>query len=69
MLQFFFVPYYLLFIMEKSEKIGLTPSELRDQILEKLDLYSEDQIKIGIVKFLNFDQLVDLKDSLDREVF
>ena len=55
--------------MEKSGKIGLTPSELRNQILEKLDLYSEDQIKIGIVKFLNFDQLIDLKDSLDREVF
>ena len=55
--------------MEKSEKIGLTPSILRGEILQKLDLYSEDQVKIGIVKFLNFDELIKLKDSLDREVF
>tara|TARA_B100001029_G_C14980099_1_gene405501 strand:- start:32 stop:220 length:189 start_codon:yes stop_codon:yes gene_type:complete len=55
--------------MEKSKKIGLTPSILRGEILQKLDLYSEDQVKIGIVKFLNFDELIKLKDSLDREVF
>lgn len=55
--------------MEKSKKIGLTPSILRGEILQKLDLYSEYQIKIGIVKFLNFDQLIKLKDSLDSEVF
>lgn len=55
--------------MGKSKKIGLTPSILRGEILQKLDLYSEDQVKIGIVKFLNFDELIKLKDSLDREVF
>ncbi len=61
LLQFFFVPYYLLFIMN--------PSDLKDQLIDKLDLYSKEELKIGIVKFLTIEQCIDLMDSLDREVF
>ena len=47
----------------------MNPSDLKDQLIDKLDLYSKDELKIGIVKFLTIEQCIDLMDSLDREVF
>ncbi len=43
--------------------------DLRDKVMDNLEDYSNDQIILGLVKFLNYAQLEDLKDSLDREIF
>ena len=43
--------------------------DLRDRVMDKLEDYSKEQIILGLVKFLNYAQLEDLKDSLDREIF
>lgn len=46
-----------------------TPTDLKDRVMDNLEDYPKDQIILGLVKFLNQDQLIDLKDSLDREIF
>ena len=43
--------------------------DLRDRVMGNLEDYSKEQIILGLVKFLNYAQLEDLKDSLDREIF
>jgi hypothetical protein len=43
--------------------------DLRDRVMDNLEDYSKEQIILGLVKFLNYAQLEDLKDSLDREIF
>jgi len=43
--------------------------DLRDRVMDNLEDYSKEQIILGLVKFLNQAQLIDLKDSLDREIF
>ena len=43
--------------------------DLRDRVMDNLEDYSKEQIILGLVKFLNQSQLIDLKDSLDREIF
>ena len=43
--------------------------DLRDRVMDSLEDYSKEQIILGLVKFLNYAQLEDLKDSLDREIF
>ncbi len=43
--------------------------DLRDRVMDNLEDYSKEQIILGLVKFLNYAQLEDLKDSLDRDCF
>lgn len=43
--------------------------DLRDRVMDNLEDYTKEQIILGLVKFLNYAQLEDLKDSLDREIF
>ena len=42
--------------------------DLRDRVMDNLEDYTKEQIILGLVKFLNYAQLEDLKDSLDREI-
>ena len=46
-----------------------TPTDLKDRVMDNLEDYPKDQIILGLVKFLNQSIDLDLKDSLDREIF
>ena len=46
-----------------------TPQELRDSLVDDLELFDKDYLIKLIVCFLPQSQLEELKDSIDREIF
>ena len=44
-------------------------SELKNLLIDKLDNFEKDYLIKSLVKFLNHSQLLDLLDSIDREIF
>ena len=44
-------------------------SELKELLIDKLDNFDKDYLIKSLVKFLNYAQLLDLLDSIDREIF
>lgn len=44
-------------------------SELKELLIDKLDNFDKDYLITSVVKFLNHAQLLDLLDSIDREIF
>tara|TARA_R100000664_G_C2657272_1_gene75121 strand:+ start:45 stop:200 length:156 start_codon:yes stop_codon:yes gene_type:complete len=51
----------------------MTPTELKDSVLDQLEKYTRNMTKEDILKsfisFLPQSQIEELKDSLDREIF
>ena len=45
------------------------PEELREALIDDLELFEKDYLIRSIVCFLNHSQREDLKDSIDREIF
>ena len=43
--------------------------KLKDELIDDLNKYSKKYLIIAFIKFLNSNQLEDLKDSIDREIF
>jgi len=42
---------------------------LKDSLIDDLNKYSKKYLIIAFIKFLNTNQLEDLKDSINREIF
>ena len=51
------------------KKSKLTKKELKELLIDKLDNFDKDYLIKSLVKFLNHAQLLDLLDSIDREIF
>jgi len=51
----------------------MTPTELKDSVLDQLEKYTRNMTKEDInksfISFLPQSQIEELKDSLDREIF
>ena len=45
------------------------PEELRESLIEDLELFDKDYLIKSIICFLPQSQLEELKDSIDREIF
>ena len=45
------------------------PEELREALIDDLELFEKDYLIRSIISFLPQSQLEELKDSIDREIF
>ena len=45
------------------------PEELRESLIDDLELFDKDYLIRSIICFLPQSQLEELKDSIDREIF
>ena len=45
------------------------PEELRESLIDELELFDKDYLIKSIICFLPQSQLEELKDSIDREIF
>ena len=45
------------------------PEELRESLIDDLELFDKDYLIKSIICFLHQSQLEELKDSIDREIF
>ena len=45
------------------------PEELREALIDELELFEKDYLIRSIVCFLDHSQREELKDSIDREIF
>ena len=45
------------------------PEELRESLIDDLELFDKDYLIKSIICFLPHSQLEELKDSIDREIF
>ena len=45
------------------------PEELRESLIDDLELFDKDYLIRSIVCFLDHSQRKELKDSIDREIF
>ena len=45
------------------------PKELRESLIDDLELFDKDYLIKSIICFLPQSQLEELKDSIDREIF
>ena len=45
------------------------PEELRESLIDDLDVFDKDYLIKSIICFLPQSQLEELKDSIDREIF
>ena len=45
------------------------PEELREALIDDLELFEKDYLIRSIISFLPQSQLEQLKDSIDREIF
>ena len=45
------------------------PEELRETLIDELELFEKDYLIRSLLSFLPQSQLEELKDSIDREIF